>query len=63
MGNGLGRLRQALDGRRRSLVDPQPPPIRDRGFMIEGKLLADIIRACADRMSRKIAGGAGQVSS
>lgn len=39
-----------------------PALIRDPGFMIEGKLLAAIVHAWADRMSRKIAGGAHRVS-
>lgn len=62
MGDGLGRSRQTLDGRQRSLVDPQPPPIRDPGFMIEGKLLAEIVHACTEPMSWKNAGGANRVS-
>lgn len=40
-----------------------PALTRDPGFMIEGTLLAEIIRACADRMSRKLAGRAHGVSA
>jgi hypothetical protein len=37
--------------------------IRDPGFVIAGKLLAEIVHACSDRMASKIAGGALRVSA
>ncbi|HCZ13532.1 MAG TPA: hypothetical protein DHV85_02820 [Candidatus Accumulibacter sp.] len=39
-------------------VDDQALPglIRDPGFMIEGKLLAEIVHACADRLASKMGG-------
>jgi hypothetical protein len=60
----LGREYATPIGMDESIVkwDELPALIRDPGFMIEEKLLAEIVHACADRMSRKIAGGANQVS-
>jgi len=61
----LGREHATPIGMDESIVkwDELPALIRDPGFMIEGRLLAEIVHACADRMSRKLAGGANQVSA
>jgi len=60
----LGREHATPIGMDESIVkwDELPALIRDPGFMIEGQLLAEIVHACADRMSKKIAGGARQKS-
>lgn len=54
------------DGRERvTPIDPErfflkmeelPGLIRDPGFMIDGKLLVEVVHACADRLASKLAG-------
>jgi hypothetical protein len=60
------------DGRERvTPIDPErfflkmeelPELIRDPGFMIDGKLLVEVVHACADRLANKLGGRAHQVS-
>lgn len=60
----LGRERATPIGMDESIVkwEELPELIRDPGFMIEGKLLAEIVHACVDRMSKKLASRANRVS-
>lgn len=60
------------DGRERvTPIDPErfflkmeelPDLIRDPGFMIDGKLLVEVVHACADRLANKLGCRARQVS-
>ena len=61
------------DGRERvTPIDPErfllkmeelPELIRDPGFMIDGKLLVEVVHACADRIANKLAGRAQRAST
>ena len=60
------------DGRERvTPIDPErfflkmeelPELIRDPGFLIDGKLLVEVVHACADRIAGKLGSGANRVS-
>lgn len=60
------------DGRERvTPIDPErfflkmeelPDLIRDPGFLIDGKILVEVVHACADRIASKLAGRAHRVS-
>lgn len=60
------------DGRERvTPIDPErfflkieelPELIRDPGFLIDGKLLVEVVHACADRIANKLGGPGHQVS-
>lgn len=44
-------------------MDELPGLIRDPGFMVSGALLAEIVRACVDRLAGKLAGRATRSAS